>query len=285
MKLHLIVDYDERNNKALEHLRKAADDRNLEVNVVETKKADYFNLPALNKGDLLYRHGLSKRGVEIERLIINDDVAHFYNDTAIAIGGRTSSYFYNVRAGLPVIKTIPLLPSVESNIQEHVDYLGGFPLIVKVMGGSVGVGVVRVDTIESLKSCLDFVRTLDSMVLLREYIPHKRQARLVVVGDEVVSSFYVKPLPDEFRTNVLENTDDNKEPFIFSEEVQKAAVEAVHSIGLQNGGVDVLFADDDSYSIPEVNFPCNFVTAQRVTEIDVAGKMVDWLMAKSRAIT
>jgi glutathione synthase/RimK-type ligase-like ATP-grasp enzyme len=283
MTLHLIVDYTE-NNPVLGSFINAAEKRNLDVNVVCSDDTDFFSLPNVEKGDLLYRHGLSKRATRIERLIIRDDVAHFHRDAEHAFSGRTSSYFYNKRAGLPVINTIPLLPQTESDIQQHVDYLGGFPLIVKVMGGSKGVGVMKVDSIMSLKSILDYVRSLDVMIFIRSFVPHSYYGRLIVVGDNVVASNTTHSTPDEFRTNVINDSESDDRSVVFSEEIQKVAVQAVHSMGLKFGGVDLLFTSETEYYISEVNFPCAFNHAEKHTGIDISGKMIDFLICESRLI-
>jgi len=283
MKLHLIIK-DIENNKSLAFLAEAAKARDIEVNTIDAEKVDFFNLPKLDKGDLLFRNSMSSRAIRIERLIIRDDIAHFYRDAAYAISGRACSYFYNKQAGLPVIKTIPLLPTWESNIQEHVDYLGGFPLVMKVLGGQDGVGVIQVDSIEGLKSLVDYVRHLKSLVLLRSFVQHRYYGRLVVVGDRVVASHRTYSVENEFRTNALGNADEKKEGIIFSEEVQSVAVKAVKSMGVEFGGVDILFSDNGEFYISEVNSPCAFYHTQEISGVDVAGPMIDYLIKKSLAL-
>lgn len=280
MKFHLIIK-DVEKNKGLNLLVEAARVRDIAVNIIDADKVDYFNLPNLEKGDLLFRNSMSSRAIRVERLIIRDDISHFYRDAAYAISGRASSYFYNKHAGLPVIKTIPLLPTWESNIQQHVDYLGGFPLVMKVLGGQDGVGVIQVDSIEGLKSLVDYVRHLKSLVLLRSFVQHNYYGRLVVVGDRVVASHRTYSVENEFRTNALGNTDEKKEGIIFSDEVQKVAVQAVKSMGVEFGGVDILFSDNGEFFISEVNSPCAFYYTQEISGVDVAGPMVDYLVRKS----
>ncbi len=280
MKLHLIVD-DVKNNKAVALLAKAAEARDIPVNIIDARIVDYFNLPKLDKGDLLFRNSMTSRAIRIERLVVRDDVAHFYRDAAYAIGGRACSYFYNKQAGLPVIKTIPLLPTWESNIQEYVDYLGGFPIVMKILGGQDGVGVIQVDSTEGLKSLVDYVRHLRSLVLLRSFVQHDYYGRLVVVGDRVVASHRTYSVENEFRTNALGNTDEKKEGIVFSEEVQQVAVKAVKSMGVEFGGVDILFSDNGEFFISEVNSPCAFYHTQEISGIDIAGPMIDYLVTKA----
>jgi hypothetical protein len=279
MTLHLIVVSE--NTSSARFLIKAAEERGIKVKVINANEVDFFNLPALEKGDLLFRLSGSPRAKRVEKLIISDDVAHFYKDSNYAISGRDSSYFYNKQAGLPVIKTIPLLPTKQSDISKHVDYLGGFPLVVKVMGRQDGVGVIQVDTIEGLKSLFDYVRIEKKTVLLRSFVQHAYYGRLVVIGDRVVASHRTYSSEDEFRTNARGNTDEKKEAIVFPEEVQKVAVAAVKSIGIEFGGVDILFSDNGEYYISEVNSPCAFNYTQKLTGIDIAGAIIDYLVIKA----
>jgi len=280
MTLHLIIA--NKDKSSVSFLVEAAKSRGIGVNIVDVNKTDFFNLPTLQKGDLLFRLSVSSRAKRVEKLIISDDVAHFYKDSNYAISGRDSSYFYNKQAGLPVIKTIPLLPTWQSDIHKHVDYLGGFPLVVKIMGGQDGVGVIQVDTIQGLKSLFDYVRIQKKTVLLRSFVQHAYYGRLVVVGDSVVASHRTYSSDSEFRTNALGNIGEKKEAIVFSEEVQKIAVQAVKSIGIEFGGVDILFSDNGDYYISEVNSPFAYNYTQTLTGVDIAGVMVDYLIHKSK---
>ena len=280
MTLHLIVNGVEK-KEGSSLLVAAAEARKIPVNIVDVEKVDFFNLPKLERGDLLLRNSTYSRAIRVEKLIVRDDVSHFYQNAALAISGRASSYFYNKQAGLPVIKSIPLLPTWESDFQEHVDYLGGFPLVMKILGGQDGVGVIQVDTVEGLKSLVDYVRNIKGLVMLRSFVQHDYYGRLVVVGDRVIASHRTYSVDEEFRTNALGNTDEKKEGIVFSEEAQQVAVQAVKSMGVEFGGVDILFSDNGEFFISEVNSPCAFYYTQDITGIDIAGAMVDYLAEKA----
>ena len=47
------------------------------------------------------------------------------------------------------------------------------------------------------------------------------------------------------------------------------------------GGVDILQASDGVLYLLEVNYPCYFAEAQVVSGIDIAGAMIDHLLAKA----
>ncbi len=119
--------------------------------------------------------------------------------------------------------------------------------------------------------------------MLRKFIPHQYYGRLIVVGDAVVASNRTFVPKGDFRSNTADNIDDNREPYTFSDELEAIVVRSVRSVGLEFAGVDLLFDDDGSVYIAEVNFPCEFEYAQTITGIDVADYMIKHLVAKANA--
>ena len=105
-------------------------------------------------------------------------------------------------------------------------------------------------------------------------------ARLIVLGDQVIDSIEYKREPNDFRSNVA------KQPSVlakkFPQHIQDAAVESVKALDLEFGGVDILIQNDGQFYIAEVNFPCNFSRSQLTTQTDIAGAIIDFLVAKSK---
>lgn len=239
-------------------------------------------LPVLNAHDALYRIALGQKAHTAERMMITPECTTFYARWESAIGARGCSYFIHRNIGLPVIPSIPYLPDTEQDLLAAIEYLGGFPLIVKVRGGSHGVGVMRVDSLQSLRSILDYLRSIQSSILIRKYIAHRYYGRLIVLGDRVVASHITYPPAGEFRTNAGDSTKEVREARVFSEEIQQIAVRAVRSLGIETGGVDLLFDENDHPHIAEVNFPNDFTFTQNVTGINIAQEMVKYLLEKQQ---
>lgn len=267
------------------YLKQACEKINLEYIEINAHDIAVSELPQLRAGDLLYRNASTKRAKNIEKIIMCDGVATFYGADQNLYQARKTSYFQNLKNDIPVIPTYPLLPSSRTEIEESVIALGGFPIIVKIMGSSKGVGVIKVDSLESYKSILDYVASQDAAVLLRKFIPHTHYGRLIVVGEEVVASNQTIVPDKEFRSNTSENTDANRTAIVYDKTIQNIAIKAVATTGLQFGGVDIIF--DSVTGLPyvaEVNFPCQFEYAQRITGIDIALSMVKFLLEKSTKI-
>lgn len=261
--------------------KSACNKLNIEFISYDINTVDPATLSDLSADDLLYRSKVGPQARLIERMLISQHCSHFYTNWASAFNVRGGSYYLHKKLGLPVIPTVPFLPKTNEGILKAVDELGQFPIIVKAVGGSQGVGVMRIDSLQSLRSVLDYLRSISAQVLLRKYVPHEYYARMVVVGNSVVASHTTYTNEDEFRTNAGKLEDNKREARVFSEEIQKICVEAVHAHGSETGGVDLLFDENDKPYIAEVNFPNDFGQTQEITGIDIAHEMVKYLMSKA----
>lgn len=252
------------------------------MRVHDMQTLDLSTLTDLGPGDMVYRSVASAKAICAERMMISAESGSFYTDWRSAFSSRGSSYYLHKKIGIPAIPTIPFIPDTDDGIVRAVKQLGDFPIIVKMVGGSHGVGVVRVDSLVSLKSLLDYLRSMRASLLLRKYIPHNYYARLIVVGDKVVASHVTYAIEDEFRTNAGEDAKHKREARVFSQEIQDMAVRAVQALGLETGGVDLLFDEHEQPHLAEVNFPHDFSVTQAITGIDVAKAMVEHLINKCR---
>jgi glutathione synthase/RimK-type ligase-like ATP-grasp enzyme len=143
--------------------------------------------------------------------------------------------------------------------------------------------VIKVESLASLRSLRDYLKGSCTKAWLRKFIPHKSQARLVVLGDQVVASDRAtRHISYDFRTNISDDKTRTWEPYVYSPEVQAIAVQATTTRNLEFGGVDILFEEGtDTPYVAEVNFPCDFAGTQDKTGIDIADAMLKYLMKKS----
>lgn len=257
-------------------LRQACRDRKIEYFPISAPAFDRTMPISLQKSDLLYRTATGRDAFYLERLVLNEQVTTFYR--SIHHWDRYSSIPTLIRAGIPIPRTIIHVTNERSLLHHYVAALGGFPVIVKVIGNSHGIGVMKVDSLSALFSLVDFLIAKEIYFVLRKYIPIQTSARLIVLGDAVIDSIEYQTHTDDFRSNVGESP--LVQPKIFSTEVQNIAIQATHAIGLEFAGVDILIDHEEIFVI-EVNFPCYFLRAQFATGTDIAGLMVDYLIEKS----
>jgi carbamoylphosphate synthase large subunit len=243
---------------------------------------NYLKLPKLKKGDMYYRIATTPKAREIDKLILTPDVATVYRDYY-----RTFTTLYspreNEKAGISVPKTIYGITNDIKELKKYADSLG-FPLIVKIMGGSHGVGVLKVDSFSSLLSVADLVVQGGGECVMREYIESTTSARLIVLGGEVISQIKYHAPKGDFRSNKSATGGLAKATKVsFSKDIQESAIRAVESYGVDFGGVDILMGKDNKHYVTEVNCPCNFSRAQVISGEPIAEKIVNYLLSKTNS--
>lgn len=288
MRFHLIYDSEngsETHRTLIPQLfKEACDNSHVEYVPLDIQHVELSRLEPLGVDDLLYRSAISQRAVYAQRLLLSDRSTHFFNTWTNGCNVRGASFFTHEHFDIPTIPSVPGIPRDQGECEYIVEKLGGLPIIVKVLGGTMGVGVMRIDSFKSLNSVLDYVSSINEDILIRAYIPHEYYVRAVVVGDRVVAAHKAYALDGEFRTNAGDDTHQKREHYTLSPKAEKTVVSAVHVLGIQTAGVDLLFDEQsDKMYIAEVNFPNNFTVTQKITGVNIAEHMLHFLLAKQKS--
>lgn len=273
------------NKTTFDLLKKSAEERNISVKPIYTEDFDFTENIILTKKDALYRISTDRISLMIEKVLINKNTISFFDSYLNCIGRRDNtvgSSLMNSKSDLPIIPTVFALPTNKEQVFKYAQHLGGFPIILKALGGMRGVGVMKIDSIDSLSSVVDFLIKKLETIILRKFIKHKEQIRFIVLGKKVIA-YYTNIASIDFRTNVGSNDVRKRIVKKYDEKIKKLAIKAVNSLGYEFGGVDILLEEGTNKPyIAEVNFPCFFPTTQRLTNMDISGHMIDFLINKSK---
>lgn len=263
------------------------------VTACENRRIEYelldpdFTAPSdikCNTSDMVYRvtDSFHYGHLELEHHLASRGVVSFYKNDALpfTMNAEEIDSILLPELGVATPKTVNYIPKERSALLKCVDYLGGFPIIIKALGGSHGVGVMKIDSRQSLFSVGDYLRKQGGMFVMKEFCNVTSTARLIVLGDKVIDSIEYTANTGDFRSN--EGIEPNVAPKKFSKEVEELAIKATHALGLEFGGVDIMITSE-GLKVAEVNFPCFFSRCQMITGIDIAGMMVDYLVAKSNS--
>ena len=105
--------------------------------------------------------------------------------------------------GLTQPKTV-LVPNEESwkNALENLD--SKFPIIMKTLEGSKGVGVLFVESERSLESLIQLLHSQnkDIDLLIQEYIKTDKDVRVIVLGGIIIGAMAREVVEGDFRSNV-----------------------------------------------------------------------------------
>lgn len=118
----------------------------------------------------------------------------------------------------------------------------------------------------------------NSPFVMKEYCDVKSTASLIVLGDKVIDSIEYRANKGDFHSN--EGTKPNTDVKEYDNATKELAVKATHALGLEFGEVDIMNTPDGP-KVAEVNFPCFFPRCQMLTSVDIADKMIKYLMAKT----
>ena len=237
----------------------------------------------LANGDMLYRPAISSAAIRVEQFLAHAGVASFYTDPMGPFFPATTHHLHYQGLGLPTPRSIPVVSSERAILRAAVAAVGGLPAVVKLPGWQRGVGTMRVDSLAALFSLVDLLLAEDHAPFLCAYIDRAVHWRLTVIGSRVVAAYRNHADPDDFRTTSGRAPED----FTTSPPADMAqlAVRAVEALRLEFGGVDILAHESGRLFLLEANFPTYFAVPQTVVGVDVAGMMVEHLMAKSQALT
>ena len=185
------------------------------------------------------------------------------------------------RAGVGIPKTV-FTRSI-NDIEDLIDEMGGFPVIIKLARGTHGNGVVLAETKKAAKSVMQAFYVMDddgTNILLQEFVKESAgtDIRAFVVGGKVVASMKRQSLTDDFRSNlhqggegvVVKLTDDERKT------VQKAA----KAMGLSICGVDIMRSERGPLVL-EVNSSPGF-GIEKVTGRNVAEKIIEYVEQNTR---
>lgn len=153
--------------------------------------------------------------------------------------------------GIPSPKTS--LVTNEQSIPIALKEVGNkFPVIIKTIKGSKGIGVMKVESQESLTSVLQGLWKLEGDLILQEYLKIDYDIRSIVVDNEIIAS--VKRLSSnkgDFRTN--KSLGNETEPYKLSEDEKKFVLRAHKASGLYWSGVDHVLDNDGVPQLLEIN--------------------------------
>ena len=259
-------------------LREACDRRRVAYIEVEAQRFDFDPGRQLEGGDLLYRPAISTAAMRVEQFLFAPGVATFYRyDDSMFFDALTSPLHFQ-RAGLPVPRTVYCSNGDRGLMKRFVEQLGGFPIVLKLLGGSSGIGVMRADSLPALYSLVDYALSQGRNPLLCAYVDDAVHWRVVVIGERAVAAYKNPRDEDDFRT--YGGTDPGDVTADPPAQLAEIAVRALKVLQNEFGGVDLLVHSSGRCYLLEANFPCYFPHAQQIGGIDVAGMMLDYLLEK-----
>jgi len=195
--------------------------------------------------------------------------------------------------GIPTPRTT--FVSNEKNIDDAVKLVGDkFPIILKTLTGTQGIGVIKIESYEGLVSTIQSLWKHDAELLIQEYMPTAFDVRTFVVDNKIFASTKRIHSSYDFRSNTHRGaeakpyklSDDERELVLKASRVSKAYMVGVDHIvykgkpyvleinGSPGSGADYEgYQYNDYYSDPE---PSGRIDGEKLIY-----NLIDWVSKRS----
>ena len=187
------------------------------------------------------------------------------------------------------INGIPTPKSYVVRSPEYIDLVTGknirYPVIIKTMSGSGGIGVAICESKRSLHSLVEMiVREEDSSgpLIVQEYIRESKgkDIRIFIVGNKIIAAMErIATKKGEFRSNFTKGG--KVRVAGLSAQEKRISLVAAKACGLDIAGVD-LIRSRKGPQILEVNANPGLEGITQATGKDIAGEIIDYMVKRAK---
>jgi RimK family alpha-L-glutamate ligase len=220
----------------------------------------------------------------LEQIIYRVDALHWLENRAVRVMNspraieRCVDKFYTSallrEAGLDTPETVVCerIDDAMAAVREMGD------VIVKPLFGSMGHGMVRVSDPETAFRVFRALELARAVYYLQRVVDHEgSDMRAFVVGNRVVAAIERRARDGGWRTNI--SLGGEARAIDLPPAWSELALTAARAVGADYAGVDLLAASDGTIHVLEVNGIPGWSGAQKATSVDIAGAIVDHLIA------
>jgi glutamate--LysW ligase ArgX len=282
LKIALIVDIIRQEEKLL---IKALNDRNVDYDVINVGQEPIPFNKALGKYDVGIIRPVSMYRALYSSAVLEASGVHTINSTeAISIcGDKILTYSKLFKNSIPIPDSI-IAASPDAVMKAYEQM--GFPLIDKPPIGSWGRMVSLIRDVYEGKTIIEHREMLNNAALkvhiIQEYIKFRnRDIRCIVIGEELLGCYARNIPPNEWRANVA--LGGNPTPIQVDEKLRELAINAARVVKGEFVSIDILEHPMKGYVVNELNDVPEFKGFMLATGINVAEKLIDYIIKIYRA--
>ncbi len=221
--------------------------------------------------NLMYRSTLIKQFENLGVTVINKELP------VMRAKNKLRTLQVLLKNNVPVPKTFVITHS--EYLDEIINQIGSFPMILKSVSGSHGRGVSIVESRRGLKSVVEML-TKDASaaqpLLVQEYVKESsgKDVRVFIVGKKIVGAMErIAQRRGEFRSNF--HLGGRVRVAEMTEREKRVSFDAIAACDLDFAGVDVIRTNEGP-KILEVNSNPGLEGISLATQRDIAGAIIDY---------
>jgi ribosomal protein S6--L-glutamate ligase len=176
--------------------------------------------------------------------------------------------------GIGVPKTVYC--SNPYSIPSLLEEMAPYPIIIKLVTGTQGMGVILAENRSNAESILEAFHTTKEKVIMQKFIKEAKGAdiRAFVVNGEIVGAMKRQAREGDFRSNL--HRGGSADIIKLTTQEQETALKSVSILGLAVAGVDMLKTHHGPVVL-EVNASPGLEGIEGTTGVDIAGKIIEYL--------
>jgi len=218
----------------------------------------------------------------LEQIVFRMDVLHCLEQSGLLVMNPASVIEKTVdkfcTSSLPESYGVPTPTTIVTEkrdaAMEAFFELGG-DVVVKPLFGSLGKGMARVDNPDVAYRVFSALEMNDYVFYLQKFISHEnRDIRAFVLGGKVLSA--MERRGPNWKTNIAQGAIGRRVELTDRQEY--LALKAAEAIGCLYAGVDIVRSRDGEEFVLEVNGVPGWEGLQRVSDIDIAGEIADFVL-------
>ena len=165
--------------------------------------------------------------------------------------------------------------------QDLLNFVGGAPVVIKLLEGTQGVGVVLAETQQAAESVIEAFSGLGANFMVQEFIKEAggSDIRCFVIGDKVVAAMKRQGKEGEFRSNL--HRGGSARLIKITPEERSTAVRSAKVMGLNVAGVDLLRSNHGPV-VMEVNSSPGLEGIETATGKDIASMIIEFIEKNAR---
>ena len=156
-------------------------------------------------------------------------------DGMLTCDNKMSAYISFERDNIPTPRTA-LISNEKGLLHAHERLGGKYPVIMKTLTGTQGIGVSIVESEKSMISVAQSLWKFGAALLLQEYLKFDFDIRTIVVNGKILASTKRTSAKKDFRSN--RHREATTQPYKLSNDERKLVLDAARSVGAYMVGVD-----------------------------------------------